>query len=97
MIILILLQASLTMDVVKREMLSHTINDIVNSGQNLQADASKTITWSSVDLYSNTFHDLLQEELRSNIKQVLIVLFGSSRKLNILEYFNIHAFKKKAI
>ncbi|BDA50111.1 probable helicase SEN1 at C-terminar half [Coccomyxa sp. Obi] len=64
-------KASLTMDIVKREMLSHTIRDIVNKGQELQADASKTITWRSVDLYSNTFHDLLQEELRSNIKQAL--------------------------
>ncbi|CAL8465380.1 g4916 [Coccomyxa elongata] len=64
-------KASLTMDIVKREVLGHTISDIVNKGQELQADASRTITWRSVDLYSNTFHELLQEELRSNIKQAL--------------------------
>ena len=60
------------MDIVKREMLSHSVSGIVNRSQELQADASRTNTWSSVDLYSNTFHDLLQEELRSNIKQVLL-------------------------
>lgn len=74
MIILGLLQASLTMDIVKREMLGHTISDIVSKCQELQAAGSRT-TWRSVDLYSNTFHELLQEELRSNIKQVLNVLF----------------------
>ncbi len=58
------------MDIVKRDMLGHSISDIMKERSGLRVGTVGRTTWDDVNLYSNTFHDLLLEELRSNLKQV---------------------------
>lgn len=69
-------QAVLTMDIVKRGMLGHSTNDIMNERPGLRAGTTGIFTSDDVHLYSNTFHGLLQEELRANLKQVYGIMLS---------------------